>query len=96
VHVLDEGIIYGSIVQTLELCQAKGYENSFALLAECDPNVASYESARKILDALTLIFEIEFNSDDFEDVIAVLKERIRESTRYMQEDTFDKTRESHL
>ena len=96
VELLDEGIIYGSMVETMELCQAKGFKNCFSLLAECDPGVPSYEPTKAILIALGKLFGLEFHEEKYEEIISVIKSRIEESTKLIREDTMDKTRESHL
>ncbi|OLS30472.1 MAG: hypothetical protein HeimAB125_19190 [Candidatus Heimdallarchaeota archaeon AB_125] len=96
VQFLEEGVIYGTVVQTLELCNTKGFEKNFALLAECDPNTASYDSTKALVQNLAKIFEFEFDEKEFENVTNIIKSRIMESTRILREDSFDKTRESHL
>jgi len=96
VELLDEGIIYGSVVETMELCQAKGFKNCFSLLAECDPSVPSYQPTKEILLALGKLFGLEYDEEQYEEIISVIKKRIEESSRLIREETIDKTRESHL
>ncbi len=96
VELLDEGIIYGSVVETMELCQAKGFKNCFSLIAECDPGVPSYQPTKEILIALRKLFGLEYNEEQYEEIISVIKKRIEESSRIIREETIDKTRESHL
>ena len=96
IPLLEEGVIYGSIVESLELCHIQGYNSCFALLAECDPGTASYHATKQILQNLAKIFDFEFNEEQFLVVTEAIKARIEESTRYIREDAFEKTRESHL
>ena len=96
VELLEEGVIYGSIVESLELCHIHGYTSCFALLAECDPGTASYWGAKQILQNLSNIFDFEFDENQFNTVTNTIKARIEESTRYIREEAMDKTRESHL
>jgi len=96
ISLLDEGVIYGSVVETLELCHIQGLNSCFALLSECDPGIASYHATKLILENLARIFEFEFDEEKFADVTNTIKARIEESTRYIREDSFEKTRESHL
>ena len=96
VPLLDEGVIYGSVVEALELCHIQGFSSCFALLAECDPSTASYHATKQILEYLAKVFEFKFDEELFDDVANTIKARIEESTRYIREDSMDKTRESHL
>jgi uncharacterized protein len=96
IKILNEGIIYGTIVETLEMSASKGFESSFALLAECDPGVASYYSAKQIILELSKLFDFSFDEDEFNNVSSIIQDRIEESTRLMREETADRTRESHL
>jgi len=96
VEFLEEGVIYGTVVQTLELCGNKGFDDNFALLVECDPNTASYDSTKALVENLSKIFDFEFDEEEFENVSNIIKSRILESTKIFREDTMDKTRESHL
>ena len=96
VNLLDEGIIYGSIVETMELCRVKGFNNCFALLTECDPVSPSYEPTKEVLLSLEKLFGLEFNEEQYEEVTSVIRTRIEESSRLIREETLDKTRESHL
>ncbi len=96
VELLDEGIIYGSVVETMELCQAKGFKNCFSLMAECDPSVPSYQPTKEILKALGKLFGLEYDEEQYEEIISVIKKRIEESSKLIREETIDKTRESHL
>ena len=96
IELLDEGIIYGTIVETMELCRARGFNNCFSLLTECDPVVPSYEPTKEILLALGKLFGLEFNEEQYEEVTSVIKQRIAESSKLIREETLDKTRESHL
>jgi len=96
VQLLEEGIVYGTVVETLELCNTKEFDSSFALLVECDPSVASYDSTKKLVQNLAKIFEFEFDEEEFEDVSNIIRTRIEESTRFLREEAMDKTRESHL
>lgn len=94
--LLEEGVIYGSVVETLELCHMHGFNSCFALLAECDPGIASYHATKQILEDLARIFGFEFDEDKFTEVTRAIKARIEESARYIREDSMEKTRESHL
>jgi predicted ATP-grasp superfamily ATP-dependent carboligase len=96
IHLLEEGVIYGTVVQTLELCSTKGFDSNFALLVECDPNTASYDSTKILVQNLAKIFDFEFDEEEFDNVTNIIQSRILESTRIFREDTMDKTRESHL
>ncbi len=96
VTFLEEGVIYGTVVQTLELCNTKGFDANFALLVECDPNITSYDSTKVLVQNLAKIFEFEFDEEEFDNVTNIIKSRILESTKIFREDTMDKTRESHL
>ncbi|MCE7743312.1 MAG: proteasome assembly chaperone family protein [Candidatus Heimdallarchaeota archaeon] len=96
VPLLEEGVIYGSVVEALELCHIQGFNSCFALLAECDPGTASYHATEQILQHLAGIFEFEIDEAQFTEVTGAIKARIEESTRYIREDSLDKTRESHL
>lgn len=96
VPILEEGIVYGTAVETLEVCDSKGFKNCFSLLAECDPSIASYVSAKKILLELSKIFGFYFDEKQFDDVSSIIQQRIDESTRVVLEEAMDKTRESHL
>ena len=96
VSLLEEGVIYGTVVETLEYCNTKEYGSCFALLVECDPNVASYDSTRLLIENLATIFDFEFDEEEFENVTDIIKSRIVESTRILREEAMDKTRESHL
>ena len=96
VKILEEGIVYGTPVETLEICDTKGFKSCFALLAECDPGVTSYHSARQIIVELSKIFDFDFDEDQFNNVTSTIQGRIEESTRLIREETMDKTRESHL
>ncbi|MCG3227337.1 MAG: proteasome assembly chaperone family protein [Candidatus Heimdallarchaeota archaeon] len=96
VKILDEGILYGTVVETLELCDSKGFNGCFSLLAECDPGVASYYAAKQILLELSKLFDFEFDEDQFNNVSSTIQRRIDESNRMVREESFDKTRESHL
>ncbi len=94
--ILDEGIVYGTVVETLEICEADGYSSCFSLLAECDPNIPSYSAAKKIIFELAKILDFDFDEKQFNEVTSTIKRRIEESTRIVREETMDKTRESHL
>jgi uncharacterized protein len=96
VKILDEGILYGTVVETLELCDTKGFNGCFSLLAECDPGVASYYAAKQILLELAKLFDFEFDEEQFNNVTSTIQSRIDESARLVREETLDKTRESHL
>jgi len=96
IKILNEGILYGTVVETLELCGTKGFESSFSLLAECDPVIASYYSAKQIIIELSKLFDFTFDEKQFDNVSNVIQDRIEESARLMREETIDKTRESHL
>ena len=96
VKILDEGILYGTVVETLELCNSKGFNGCFSLLAECDPGVASYFAAKQIILELSKLFDFEFDEDQFNNVSSTIQRRIDESNRMVREESFDKTRESHL
>ncbi len=96
VPILDEGIVYGTAVETLEVCDSKGFKKCFSLLAECDPNVASYSSAKKIIMELSKIFGFYFDEKQFDEVSSIIQQRIDESTKIVLEEAMDKTRESHL
>ncbi len=96
VPLLEEGVIYGSVVEALELCHIHGFNSCFALLSECDPGTASYHASEKILLHLAQIFDFKFDEVQFSEVTNTIKARIEESTRYLREDSMDKTRESHL
>ncbi|NPD88534.1 MAG: proteasome assembly chaperone family protein [Asgard group archaeon] len=96
VKILDEGILYGTVVETLELCDSKGFNGCFSLLAECDPGVASYYAAKQILLELSKLFNFEFDENQFNNVSSTIQRRIDESNRMVREETFNKTRESHL
>ncbi len=96
IPLLEEGVIYGSVVEALELCHIHNFSSCFALLAECDPSSASYYATKQILQQLSSIFDIVFDEDEFSKVTNTIKARIEESTRYIREDIMDKTRESHL
>lgn len=96
VEILDEGILYGTVVETLEICDSKGFDSCFSLLAECDPGVASYYAAKQIILELAKLFDFEFDEDQFNEVTATIQNRIDESARIVREESFDKTRESHL
>jgi predicted ATP-grasp superfamily ATP-dependent carboligase len=96
VKILDEGILYGTVVETLELCDTKGFKGCFSLLAECDPGIASYYAAKQILLELSKLFDFEFDEDKFNNVSSTIQNRIDESARMIRDESFDKTRESHL
>ena len=96
VKILEEGIVYGTPVETLEICETKGFKSCFALLAECDPGVTSYFAAREIIVELSKIFDFDFDEEQFDSVSSTIQGRIEESTRLIREETMDKTRESHL
>ncbi len=96
VKILEEGIVYGTPVETLEICDTKGFESCFALLAECDPGITSYYSAKQIIVAISKIFDFDFDEDQFNNVTSTIQGRIEESTRLIREETMDKTRDSHL
>jgi len=96
VKILDEGIVYGTPVETLEICETDGFKSCFALLAECDPGVTSYYAARQIIVELSKIFDFDFDEEQFDSVSSTIQRRIEESTRMVREETLDKTRESHL
>ena len=96
VKILEEGIVYGTPVETLEICDTKGFKSCFALLSECDPGVTSYYSARQIIVELSKIFGFDFDEEQFNNVTSTIQGRIEESTRLIREETMDKTRESHL
>ena len=96
VKILDEGILYGTVVETLELCDAKGFNGCFSLLAECDPGVASYYATKQILLELSKLFDFKFDEEKFNNVSSTIQKRIDESVRIVRDESFDKTRESHL
>ncbi|MHA1303100.1 MAG: proteasome assembly chaperone family protein [Candidatus Heimdallarchaeaceae archaeon] len=99
IQLLREGVVYGSIIETLEICQTKELSNCFSLLAECDPGAPSYYSTRRILESLAKIFDFEFDVKEFEAIVKLLKERMLETSRYLEildEEIAKKTRESHL
>lgn len=96
IELLEEGIIYGTVVETMELCQKRGFLNCFTLLAECDPGVASYQPAKEIAISLRKIFGLDFDEVEFDEITSIIRKRIEESQRVIREETFDKTRESHL
>jgi len=96
IKFLSEGIIYGTIVETLELCEKMNFNSCFSLVSECQPSIPSYAATREILRNLAKIFNFKFDEQVFQEVSDEIKERIKESTKLLYEETMSKTLESHL
>lgn len=96
IEILEEGVIYGSYVQTLAVCEKKGFKRAFSLLGECNPQEPAYKTSRKLVKALAKLLSFEFDEKLFDDIETRIEDKISESRQIIRQETFEKTRESHL
>ncbi len=96
IDILEEGVIYGSYVETLALCEKKGFKRAFAILGECNPQEPAYKTSRKLVKALAKIFSFEFDEELFVDIETKIEDKISESREIIRQEAIEKTRESHL
>ncbi len=96
IEPLYDGIVYGSYIETLSLCETRKYKNAFALLVECDSNTPAFHESQLLIEKMGEMFDFEFDKKTFEVVSDKIKTNIDEGVKLLKQEMIDRTRESHL